>query len=387
VQADVMPGDAGSPDGATPDAGRVGSGLDAGVVYPAPGQMTGPGALPPQVANVTYLGKLTYDNAEIVRDLGFSGVVNGQIVWTFGDTLLDISTTNIPFCSSDSTGLGDVSNPVIVHDKALNGSCPAEWIPYWSTEMNTPYSFGEGGTNVIEYAPNKGLVWFLKNERGNGIPGAGMIVGAGVATVTATAGGGAVATRQSDYMWGSPSGSTEPWWGDVGVTYDPIDQNAYVFGHGPSTASLSNYTYLARVPAAQATDVTKYQYWDQSTKSWTTQRLSNGQNGTINVTSDMAIFPNNAMNQSNAFWSNYYNTWMFVYGAGVGYTDVMVMTAPTLEGPWTTGFTIASTCPNNTCSAIRYAVAPHPEYDLSGKTIFATWTDSNNIYGVRVAWK
>src|SRR5277367_906885 len=32
---------------------------------------------------------------------------------------------------------------------------------------------------------------------------------------------------------------------------------------GPSTANLSNYVYLAKVPAAQATDVTAYQYWDQ----------------------------------------------------------------------------------------------------------------------------
>jgi hypothetical protein len=183
-------------------------------------------------------------------------------------------------------------------------------------------------------------------------------------------------------MWSS----FEPWWGDVGVTYDALDQNAYVFGHGPSSAQLSNYVFLAKVPAAQATDVGAYQYWNAATSSWTTQRFANGQLGTVNVSSAQALFPENALGQSNAFWSTYYNTWMFVYGTSFGYSDVMVMTAPNLEGPWTHGFTIASTCPNGQCRAVRYAIAPHPELDPTGKTLLVTWTDSNSIYAVKIEW-
>jgi hypothetical protein len=184
-------------------------------------------------------------------------------------------------------------------------------------------------------------------------------------------------------MWNS----FEPWWGDVGVTYDALDQNVYVFGHGPGAAALSNYVFLAKVLAANATDVSQYQYWNAATSTWTSQRFANGQLGSLAVSSAQAIFPANALGQSNAFWSTYYNTWMFVYGTSFGYSDVMVMTAPKLEGPWTTGFTIASTCPNQTCSAIRYAIAPHPEFDPSGKTLLVTWTDSNSIYGVEIAWQ
>ena len=57
------------------------------LTYPQPGGPPGAGVLPPAVASVTYLGKLVYDDPRIVRDLGFSGVVSGQIIWTFGDTL------------------------------------------------------------------------------------------------------------------------------------------------------------------------------------------------------------------------------------------------------------------------------------------------------------
>jgi hypothetical protein len=49
---------------------------------------------------------------------------------------------------------------------------------------------------------------------------------------------------------------------------------------------------------------------------------------------------------------------------------------------------IADSCtPNVTCGNTRYAITGHPEYDITGKTIFATWTDANNIYGVRIEWQ
>ena len=349
----------------------------AQAVYPAPGQMTGPGHLPPAVSSVTYPGDVVDPAHNYQRDLGFSGVVNGQIVWTFGDTLL-----NNFFCSSDSAALGTLSIPTYVYDKNLNSSGGTqEWIPFTAAELANGGGsrYAEGGTNVVEYAPNKGLVWFLKNDRSSGVDN---IQGAGVCTVTATA-NGPVATRTMDTMWNP----WEPYWGDIGVTYNPLDGCVYVFGHGPKSANLLSCVYLAKVPAAQATNVAAYQYWDQSVHGWTTRRFANGQLGTINVSQAQAIFTNNSQGQSNAFWSNYYNCWMFVYGADVGYTDIMVRTAPALQGPWTTGVTIASTCPNGQCSAIRYAICPHPEYDLSGKTLLVSWTDSNVIHAARITWK
>jgi hypothetical protein len=392
ADADLSSTDASASDanGNAAGAGASEAGTDAqaadagptGFVSPHPGMTPGPGTLPPAIESAAYLGALAYDNAEIARDLGFSGVVNGESVWTFGDTLLVPPAASPIPCSTDSYALGDRLHPMTVHDKSVASSgCPLEWIPWDSAELANGGGgrYGEGGTNVIEYAPNKGLAWFLKNDRGtNGLG----IRGAGVATVTADA-SGAIAVRGDDTMWNS----FEPWWGDVGVTYDALDQCAYVYGHGPTSANLSDFVYLAKVPAALATDVSAYRYWDQSTASWTAQRFANGQLGTMAVTSAQALFPEHALGQSNAFWNTFYNTWMFVYGTGFGYTDIQVMTASKLEGPWTKGFTVASTCPNGTCSAIRYAIAPHPEYDLSGKTLLVTWTDSNRIYGVRLTWK
>ncbi|HEX4354577.1 MAG TPA: hypothetical protein VHZ95_16725, partial [Polyangiales bacterium] len=68
--------DAGASAAAGSEAGASGAaGIDAsGAVYPQPGQRSGPGVLPPKVGSVTYKDTLIYDNSQIVRDLGFSGV-------------------------------------------------------------------------------------------------------------------------------------------------------------------------------------------------------------------------------------------------------------------------------------------------------------------------
>jgi hypothetical protein len=186
-----------------------------------------------------------------------------------------------------------------------------------------------------------------------------------------------------DTMWGPQ----EPFWGDIGVTYNAMDKHVYVFGHGSTALDLKANVYLAKVPAAQATDVNAYRYWDQSKKAWTPQRYGNGQNGTQSYSSSQAIFTYASHGQSNAFWSNYFNTWMFVYGGDYGASDVFVSTAPALEGPWTNGAKIASTCPSPPCGQLRYCIAPHPEFDPTGKTLLVTWTDSNVIYSVRLEWQ
>jgi hypothetical protein len=301
-------------------------------------------------------------------------------VWTYGDTLVPDGNGGYALSASDSVGLGDSGNPLRVYDKVGAQGRPSEWIPLNDAEnANGGLSrYGMGGTDVVQYAPGKGLVWYLKNDRGSNGQG---IVGAGVATVTANS-SGAVAVRPGDTTWGP----TEPRWGDIGATYDPLDGDVYVYGHGPDPFGAD--VYLARAPGAQATDVSAYQYWDNSTKAWTNRRFSlSGALGTVKLSDAQALFTNHTLGQSNAFWNSHYNTWMFVAGADVGYTDIMVMTAPSLTGPWTTPVTVASTCPDGKCSAIRYAIAPHPEYDPDGDTLLVTWTDANVVYTARIHWQ
>jgi beta-xylosidase len=77
---------------------------------------------------------------------------------------------------------------------------------------------------------------------------------------------------------------------------------------------------------------------------------------------------------------------MFVYGADWPNSDIYVSTASKLEGPWTSAITLGTTCPTGTCGDLRYCIAPHPEFDASGKTLMVTWTDDNDIHAVEITW-
>ncbi len=349
-----------------------------GFVYPAPGQRAaGGGRLPASASGSEYLGEQkTNIPTGIDRDLGFSGVVNGQSVWTYGDTILDKSINGIKPMAYDSVALGEKTDTSKIHFKNLGSfGQPGNWVPLTPTEKNTGgvSRFAMGGTNVIEYAPGKGLVYYLKNDRQGGV---NRLMGAGVAQVEADA-NGASATRtrpvhsantstDSDTLLWGPS---DPWYGDIGITYDPRDKKVYAYGNGPDRG-----VYLARVPATQANDVTAYEYWDQSTQSWYT--------GVKKVDRNQAIFSHHhdtpfqhqeIFSQSNAFWSNYYNAWMFLTSGGYPGTRIAVMTAPKLEGPWTALTKVSDACPAT--NAVCYAVAPHPEYDESGKTVLVSYTE------------
>lgn len=68
-------------------------------------------------------------------------------------------------------------------------------------------------------------------------------------------------------------------------------------------------------------------------------------------------------------------------------SDIYVSTAPKLEGPWSSPVTLGTTCPTGTCGNLRYCIAPHPEFDDSGKTLLVTWTDANVIHAVKIEWQ
>lgn len=71
----------------------------------------------------------------------------------------------------------------------------------------------------------------------------------------------------------------------MGIAYDPRDKHVYVFGHGPhGDKELSSRTYLCRVPAEHATDIHKYEYWDNADKVWRKRRMTkHGAEGTIKL--------------------------------------------------------------------------------------------------------
>lgn len=353
------------------------------VAYPVAGKSSGSGKLPVRVAKVDTLGEIS-SNKDFPRDVGFSGVVNGHIIWSFADTLRGAGG----FCASNSSALGDYGNPLRIIDKDVRSNgCPREWLPFYGKEIPEGVSrWNNWITNVVEYAPNKGLVWYIKRELHTSECNPECPRGAGVATVSADD-GGAVAVRTSETVWNN----FEPLFGGRGAAYDARDGYVYVYGASPVT--MSN-TYLARALPADVADAGKYQYFDNSTKTWGSNRFTqDGRYGTVAISEKQAIFTGNSFDQTTPFWSNYYNTWMMAYGDKWSRTNIYIMTAPHLEGPWIKSSTVnIDTCILASCAndgQWHYAVAGHPEYDPSGKTLVVTWSTwkDNKIYAKKITFE
>lgn len=363
-------------------------------VYPQPGQAPpGPGQGPPKPATVRYHDKMQFFHPRghqhgVMRDLGFTGVLDNKIVWTFGDTLMGREGAAM-ICAVDSTSIGDMMRPMTGVDTALwpnSDNVKCFILPTPEEEADGGLSvYSYGGTNIMEISPNHGIIYYLAIHRPGGKE---RILGAGVATVKMTQPGNIpVSTRNGQKMWND----FEPAWGDVGATYDARGGYIYSYGHGPKTEDneLGVRVFLCRVPADKALDVDAYEYWLNNSREWTRQRLTTtGAFGTRKLEQEHALFGWMALNQANPFWSNYFNKWMLVHGTSWAGSHVMVQTADALEGPWTEHGQVASTDPRDGGKdGFRYCATGHPEFDPSGKTVLATWTRNNEVYGATIEWE
>jgi len=141
-------------------------------IWPQPGHVNqAAGQMPPRVANLDYRGKMRFFKPDgsphnVLRDLGFSGVIDGKVVWCWGDTLMGTQKKSM-ICANDSTSIGSVKRPMMACDTSMEQGHVKQWIPATEEEKHQGgiVRYGYGGTNIIEYAPNKGLVYYLKNDR------------------------------------------------------------------------------------------------------------------------------------------------------------------------------------------------------------------------------
>ena len=90
--------------------------------------------------------------------------------------------------------------------------------------------------------------------------------------------------------------SVNPNYGDFTAVRGHDDNFIYSFGH------FSDWIYVARVPADQATQFTAYTYWDGET--WASQPLEN-------PGSDQRIFWQ--VNSGQIIWSEYYQAYLAIY--------------------------------------------------------------------------
>ncbi|KAK0628785.1 hypothetical protein B0T17DRAFT_505415 [Bombardia bombarda] len=342
------------------------------------------GTNPISVSSVQRLGFQVANNSCSHRDLGFTGQIAGEWYAVFGDTLwCDTGVTNM---AADTPGFHGMvrdavslltDDPLTVVDLNLNNDHPVphqlQFIPFnpaWG-ENNT---YGFGGTSLCETdarTATAAIYYLVKNGNTSGL------IGAGVGKVQVIHGTPTVTQRlgEKGYWWDA---KTTPRYGDICAYRDEKSGFIYIWGGPPIYVTdwlNSSYVYLARVKAADAFELSRYQYYWGPRQGWRPQVL------TLFTPEAAAMW---GTGQGQVVWNAYYGCYVFVH-LGIGGGTVYLRTAHALEGPWTPDVQVYTATPID--GGLVYAGVAHPYLDTTGRTLVISYTNNNHIEVIKVVFK
>ncbi len=288
----------------------------------------------PPVLSVTPLGTVQQNPDILGRDGTFSALINGNSVWTFGDTPLTVPGVLGNYWDDNSmswtTNLDASSGIDLNYDLLDSTGAPAEYLPYLTWESTYNYNHDKNhctqkpcgaeyamwdGPVINDTARNRVLYYYYELYRGApGMTGWDTI-GTGIAVQT---NGGAI-TRPIE----SP-GSQYPtlmWQG----TAEPFNSGALVVGdtlysYGCTAGFLVDNCQIAKVPLANALNIKDWTYY-AGNNVWST-----------NPAKAVTIFQGgDAANQ--VFYSPYLGMYMNIFNPAL-VNDMYYMVSYTPWGPW-----------------------------------------------------
>lgn len=277
-----------------------------------------PDAGPPVViASVEDLGALPHPSETVVgRDGASSGVIGGARLWTFGDTFVSHVT---PWDGSNvvtSTGAwSDPGLPIVLEQTVDADGVPPQLIPYTDEELAANQLDATNGWAlwpgpVIDTGDGDALVLFqrIKRTMGSGFDGVGM----GTARIAPRE---TVARRDAVDLFSRPlppETGGEILYGNGGVSV--LGDTAYFLGcEGVGCR-------LARVPRARADDRSAFEFYDGHT--W----------GSDIAAARPVLL---AVNAASLSYNEHLGRYVMI-ASRLGSDDVIVRTAPAIEGPWPT---------------------------------------------------
>lgn len=290
------------------------------------------GENPINIEQVEYLGLQRSNNSASHRDLGFTGQLGGKWYAVYGDTLWCDAGVTDP--SKDTDGFhGMVRNSLsaltddalVVHDLHLNDDDPVphqnQLVPF-REEWGETNLVGFGGTGIVETdaETSTGALYILvvcsifhKREANpeaitNTSPqnDAEHYKGAGIAKIEIINDVPTVTHRPGDQGWWW-NGDEVPKYGDVATYKDVHSDYIYLFGNPPNTEKewpAKFYVYMARVRAADAFDLDRYEYWWGREQGWKTEVLTR-------CDCETAVMW--GVGQGQIVWNDYYKTYIYVH--------------------------------------------------------------------------
>lgn len=187
-----------------------------------------------------------------------------------------------------------------------------------------------------------------------------------------------------------------PRFGDVTAYRDEKSEYIYLLGGAPNqtTDSSFNNIYQARVLAADAFDLSRYEYWWGEEAGWKADVLSQFDDTT-------AIMSN--VGQGQMVWNEHFQAYIFVYlgefvpkkrkerrkdladSLGPGGFDVLLRTVPSPDGPWSEDVKVYTATPID--NGLAYAGVAHPYLDTTGQTLTVSFTNNNHHQALKVTFE
>lgn len=327
----------------------------------------------PRVVSVTSLGAVKQNKVIYGRDGTFSALIDGKSVWTFGDTPMSVPGTLGNYWDDNSlswtTNL-DASHGInLNHDQVDSTGAPAEYLPYlyWEREYNYEHDKNHctvkpcgaefamwDGPVINDPARKRALFYYYELYRG--VPGmqGWQTVGGGIAVYTPEQG----MTRPIE----NPNSKTPTlMWGPKDEEFNAgamvVDDTLY--SYGCVGGFLVDNCHVARVPLADALDITKWTYY-----------AGNG-NWSTNPADVFTIFQGGAA-ANQVFYNAYLGLYMNIYNPALN-NDMYCIVSQTPWGPWSKP-TLVFKGETPYKGSVNYTGQAHPEFAQgNGQTQYVTY--------------
>lgn len=334
----------------------------------------------PRVISVTELGPIVQNAVIRGRDGAQSALVDGQSMWTFGDTILSVPGQDGDSWADNTLSWTrdlDASDGItLTHDHTDATGAPTEFLPFTSQERrfnarHDPRHCQEApcgaelalwaGPVVPDPIRDRVLFLYMKLYRVAGHPG-WRTIGTGIAVQTAD---GPVTRPIEDPGGFDPTLMFQN--AEVGFGSGSLVEGDTLYSYGCYPGFLVQHCQLGRVPLADALDRSAWTFY-AGAGSWSS-----------NIADAVTVFDGGAANQ--VWFDEALGRYLAVYSQPLS-DDVMMRTADQLWGPWSDQTKLFTGVDGR---GFDYAALAHPEYERdAGGTIYVTYVRSPAPFSLEV---
>lgn len=335
-------------------------------------QDPGTGRPTASVLNVSDLGVLDQDSRLLGRDGGYSGLVDNEQVWVFGDSVVtDPDSNAVTWLSSSysvSTDL-DVADGVDVLDLMNDDTGqPVELLTF--TE-EVQYNLDHQGENCIDPCGARWALWpdpLVRDEarqrtlllygKIHAEPGEFNFYGVGQSIAIWETVSAKPIRANVSVVGDHPTllfGADEPQFGPGSFAYED-----YLYSYACEIDDFVKPCKLARTPLADVIDKSAWEYFNTGS-GWTKSQA------------ELSILfqGNDIMSVS---YNNYLEAFVAVYSEPLS-RNIKLRTAPNPQGPWSSPVPVAEALASGNTNGWVYDALAHPEYSTDdGRTLHITYT-------------